>query len=60
MLKSILSLEGSQELTKKEQKLINGGAWRYSEETGYCVNPLSTCSGALYSKQYPGDWCCEK
>ncbi|KFF16345.1 MULTISPECIES: hypothetical protein [Flavobacterium] len=60
MLKNILNLEGARKLTKSEQKLISAGEWRYSEATGYCVYPLPVCSGALYSKQYPGNWCCEK
>lgn len=60
MLKNILNLEGVKKLTKNEQRLISGGAWRYSEATGYCVNPLLTCSGGVYPKQYPESWCCEK
>ncbi|MCV9933668.1 hypothetical protein OIU80_15400 [Flavobacterium sp. LS1R47] len=39
MLKSILSLKGAQELTKKQQKEINGG-W-VPPAGGYCPN--GTC-----------------
>ncbi|OIV42700.1 hypothetical protein [Flavobacterium johnsoniae] len=59
MLKTILKLTGVEELTKKQKQTISGGDSRYSEATGYCVNPSPTCGGA-YPVQYPGSWCCQK
>lgn len=59
MLKKVLNLQGVKELTEKEQKLIKGGDWSYSEKTGYCVNPSPTCGG-VYPVQYPGSWCCQR
>ncbi|PIF32386.1 hypothetical protein CLU81_2914 [Flavobacterium sp. 9] len=59
MLKKILNLVGVEELTDAQKKALKGGDWRYSEATGYCVNPSPTCGG-VYPVKYPGNWCCEK
>ncbi|WP_185965970.1 hypothetical protein [Flavobacterium sp. ZT3R18] len=58
MLKNLLNLKGARKLTSAEQKTINGGAWKYSDATGYCVT--SNSCGGIYSKSYGNGWCCEK
>ena len=56
MLKNILNLEGAQQLTKSEQKSINGGRI-YCDAQHFCP-PGSCCSGnACWPYGTPGHLC---
>ncbi len=65
MKKSILNLVGAQELSKAEQKSINGGLSRACADavaTGVCVGKSGPCPTgwtASNSNPCPATWCCQ-
>ncbi|ESU29693.1 hypothetical protein FLJC2902T_01660 [Flavobacterium limnosediminis JC2902] len=53
MLKNILNLEGTQELTKNEQKEINGGLKHYCNGGLWCRVDADCLGGVCFQQ------CCE-